>query len=263
MINFVKPEDLSQQFKTFSSNLALTEGQYSIDVPNYLADMEWNHMDKLHRPSIHNTYEEAIRIAFGTNFAISLTRWRGWPLFITVTDIRIQPGLYYQCMTLAGLVYVHFVISMKEENEMVHAKIEWYILSHKWLKFAHKHLSRKFYKLNDRLQHEDSQIRKQRFKLRKQGYTFGSEPVNYYSSNNLKPNTIYPPLPQEASINIDNLPFDIITEHSLGNIDFLVKRDPMSGYLLWPAVCPHEGGNLIDGKQCKKNQIQCPWHGLK
>lgn len=263
MIKFIKPEDLTNELKNFSANMAVTYGQFEIDVPSLLEDMEWNHMDQLHRPYIHNTYQEAIRLAFGNDFAVSLTRWGRWPFFITVSDVRIKPGLFYQSMTLAGIFFVHLIISMSEANEIVHLKAEWYITSHKLFKFLHKILSKKFYKLNERLQIEDNQIRSHRYALRKKGYKFGVNEINYYHSNLMRHNTIYPALPLNAAIQINNLSIDEMTTQKLGELDFLIKRTHNNHYLLWPAACPHEGGNLALGKPCANDQIQCPWHGLR
>jgi hypothetical protein len=262
MMKFIKPEEIGKKLQTFSSNLAVTKGQFEIDVPGFLDDLAWNHMDQLHRNFIHNTYEEGLRIATGKDFAVSLTRWRKIPIFITVTDIRLKPDLFYQCMTIAGLIFVHFIIALEQENEIVHVKLEWHITSHKWLKLTHKILSKMFTKLNTRLQKEDSQIREQRYKLRKQGYHFASDPADYYTSNNLRQNTLYPDLPTISEIDITNMAEQVINKTSVGEVGFLVKKNA-GEYLIWPEVCPHEGGDLSAGKQCEKNQIQCPWHGLR
>ena len=72
----------------FDSTYAVTRGEFSIDVNCPLADLEWNHMDQLHRQYIHNTYQKNLRIALGREFAVSLTRWGRWPFLITVTDVR-------------------------------------------------------------------------------------------------------------------------------------------------------------------------------
>jgi nitrite reductase/ring-hydroxylating ferredoxin subunit len=262
MMKFVKPEDITNRLRTFSANMAVTTGQFEIVIPGYLEDLEWNHMDQMHRKHIHNTYAESIRIATGSNFAISLTKWEKIPLFITVTDIRLSPGLFYQCMTIAGLIYVHLTLTMNEKDEKVYETLEWNIISHKWLKFLHPILNRKFIKLNTRLQIEDTPIREQRYKLRKNGYKFIEEPVNYYNSNSLKYNTIYPKLPDVAEINVTGFIKERINKVYLNQVGFLIKKVE-DEFLIWPLVCPHEGGDLSLGKHCEKKQIQCSWHGLR
>ncbi|OGT35021.1 MAG: hypothetical protein A3F11_07385 [Gammaproteobacteria bacterium RIFCSPHIGHO2_12_FULL_37_14] len=262
-MKYIKPEMLESEYKNLAPNLVITKDCFEIDVPNFLVDMEWNHMDQLHRPYIHHTYEESIRIALNKDFAVSLTRWKRIPLFITVSDIRIKPGMYYQIMTIAGLILVHLVISMEETNEIVHLKIEWFISSHKWLKFLHKPLSKKFFRLNTRLQAEDDQIRKQRYELRKKGYHFASDPVDYYTANTLKCNTIYPTIADKLTINMEHLLPDQLTKFIVGAHSFMIKKNNANEYFIWPAVCPHEGGDLLKGKACDQYKIQCPWHGLK
>lgn len=261
-MKFIKPEDLRQSLDNFAPRMAVTHGQYVFSVPGLLEDMEWNHMDQLHRPYIHKTYQEVARLACGKDFAISLTRWGKFPFFITVSDVRLKPGLFYQCMTIAGLVYVHFVISMQEENEIVNSKLEWYITSHKWLKFLHKPLHKKFLALNIRLQDEDNQIREQRYSLRKQGYQFSLEPIDYYNSNDLRHHTIYPDIALNNSVDLSNLMEGERKTFIVDKLGFLIKKSGKE-YLIWPQVCPHEGANLELGKECDKNRIQCPWHGLR
>lgn len=260
----IDPATIVDELQRFDPNIRVTKGVFEFEVPGLLQDMEWNHMDQMHRPFIHDTYRKAVRVALGNDFAISLTQWQKIPLFITVTDVRIKPGLYYQCMTIAGLIYVHININMREENEVVYSKLEWHITSHKWLKFLHKPLHNKLVKLNTRLQIEDNQIRVQRYALRKSGYRFASDPVDYLSSNVLRRNTIYPDLmPDESTIDVTDIPLDVKVVKKSGAVNFLIKKTAENSYAVWPAACPHEGGDLSKAKDCDKNQLQCPWHGLR
>lgn len=261
MSKFVKPEELYEKFQNLAPNLAVTKGEFECVVAGLLGDMEWNHMDQLHRPFIHHTYQESLRIALGEDFAISLTRWGKWPLFIVVSDVRLKPGLFYQCMTIAGLINVHLVISMVEANEKIHSKLEWYITSHKWLKIAHKILSKKFYNLNVRLQEEDAQIRQQRYELRKAGYRFESDPPDYLSSNTKTKNTIYPEMASDAFFVTDDVTNEVVTKMA-DNVAFLVRKNNDASYDIWPSACPHEGGELKKGSFCE-SQVTCPWHGLR
>jgi hypothetical protein len=258
---YLSADQLHEAISKFTTGMAVTLGKFELLIPECsLDDFEWNHMDQLHRPSIHQTYEKGIRLAFGENFAISLTQWKKWPLFITVTDVYVKKGVFYQSMTLAGLIFLHCIINVKQVDEQVQLKVEWYIASHKWLKFLHKPLSKKLYRLNQRLQVEDAQIRNERFKLRKDGFQFKYDPANYYTSNMICANTIYPPLSQFASLAIEDFSTQI-KKITCGGLDFLIQR-VADEFLIWPAVCPHEGGPLDKGKLCGK-QIICPWHSLK
>jgi hypothetical protein len=261
-IKFVSPDDLHQQIQTFTKGMAVTRSCFEFVIPRCTQqDLSWNHMDQLHRHSVHNTYEKGMRIALGKDFALSLTQWSKWPLFITVSDVRLAENLFYQSMTIAGVIFLHSIISFEEMgNNTMKLKNEWFIGSHKMFRFMHKFLDKKLFTLNERLQHEDAQIRNGRFDLRNKGYTFRSDPPDYYSSNRLGANTIYPPILGSSSFALSYFT-DEPTQVALGSMEFILKRE-QDKFLLWPAACPHEGGPLLQGKICSL-QITCPWHGLK
>lgn len=261
-IKYLSPDNLHAQLKQFTAGMAVTKGSFELTVPNCtLEDIEWNHMDQMHRPAIHNTYEKGIRIASGKDFAVSLTQWKKWPFLITVTDIFVARGLFYQSLTLAGVIFVHSIISMEEDGDNVKLKDEWYIASHKLFRFLHRPLNKKLYSLNVRLQEEDEQVRQGRFALRKQGFRFQTDVPDYYNSNVLGEHTLYPKLVENAFFTIDDLGQDPITKQA-GNLQFVAKKDDEGRYHIWPAACPHEGGPLNKGKQCGA-KITCPWHGLQ
>lgn len=127
-VKYLSPDNLYEQLKQFTAGMAVTKGLFELMVENcVLEDVEWNHMDQMHRLTIHNTYEKAVRIATGKNFAISLTQWQKWPLFITVTDVYISKGLFYQTLSIAGLIVIHSIISLEQIGNNVLLKDEWYI----------------------------------------------------------------------------------------------------------------------------------------
>lgn len=263
-LKYLTPENLYEQLTAFTKGMAVTKGMFELTIPRCtLQDLEWNHMDQLHRPTVHNTYEKGVRIALGEAFAVSLTQWSRWPIFINVADVYVGKGLFYQSLTLAGIVFLHSIISMEEVSEdTVKLKDEWYIASHKLFKFLHSPLNKKLYKLNKRLQDEDAQIRHGRFELRQQGYRFRTDEPNYYNSNRLGENTIYPPLETEAIIPLQAFTEEP-TKQTIANLEFIIQKNRAeNAYLIWPAACPHEGGPLMLGKFCK-TQIACPWHGLR
>lgn len=260
-LKYLSPDNLLEQIKKFTAGMAVTTGAFELTVDRCTVDdFEWNHMDQLHRPTIHNTYDKGIRIAFGSDFAVSLTQWKGWPFFITVSDVYVAKGVFYQSLTIGGIIFLHCIISLEQDGDAVKLKDEWYIASHKLFRFLHKPLSKKLYKLNKRLQDEDAQIRNGRFELRKEGYSFRSEPADYYSSNILTQNTIYPPIQNNSTISLDEFT-DKVTEKEVGGLKFLLQKKS-ENYLVWPSVCPHEGGPLLNGKFCD-SQVACPWHGLR
>jgi len=261
-IKYLTPSNLYQQISQFTSGMSVTKGAFELIIEKCkLEDLEWNHMDQMHRPSVHNTYEKGIRIALGEDFAVSLTQWKNWPLLITVTDVFVARGLFYQSLTIGGIIFLHSIISMEEiGNDSIKLKDEWFIASHKLFKFMHRFLNKKLYALNARLQDEDQPLRQGRFLLRKIGYCFKTDKPNYYNSNILGQHTIYPDLLEPTSISLDDIT-DTPTAKKVGEIEFIVQKTQENHILIWPAVCPHEGGPLLQGKFCQQ-RITCPWHGL-
>lgn len=260
-LKYLSPDNLYEQIRHFTKGMSVTKGSFELLVDRCTVDdFEWNHMDQLHRPTVHKTYDKGIRIAYGADFAISLTQWGKWPIFITVSDAYVAKGLFYQSLTLGGVIFLHCIISLEQIGDSVKLKDEWFIASHKLFRFLHKPLSKKLYKLNKRLQEEDAQIRNGRFELRKQGYQFRSDPANYYTSNLLLTNTIYPKLADDAFVLLSTFT-ETVTEVRIGGLNFLLQKSG-DHYLLWPAVCPHEGGPLGQGKFCG-TQVACPWHSLR
>src|SRR5204863_7629197 len=145
--------------------------------------------------------------------------------------------------------------------DSVKLRDEWFLASHRFFKFLHRPLHKKLYKLNQRLQEEDAQLRNGRFVLRKQGYRFQTDAPNYYNSNVLGLNTVYPTLESQAAISLEGIAAEPQVKKA-ANIEFLVKKDDKEQYLNWPAACPHEGGPLSAGKVCDA-QVTLPWHGLR
>ena len=270
MLKSIDKNYLSKAIKDFCKGTSVTTGNFSYVAPGSVQDLEWNHMDQSHRPFIHSTYSDELRISIGENFANSLTKWGNWPFFINVMDIRVKEGQYYQTFTIGGLIYLHTVIEMgfiDDKNSSL--EIEWHISSHWILKPIHRFLDSKIYDLNVRLQDEDYVIRSQRALLRKYGYNFKSDPPDYYSSNKLTNNTVYPILKNPVKIKIEEFPdANIINNQELGlykfgekEISFLIKEVSSNEFYIWPSVCPHEGASLEDGDFCE-GRVTCPWHGL-
>ena len=270
MMKSINKNYLAKAIKDFCKGTFVTSGNFSCEAPGSVQDLEWNHMDQSHRPYIHSTYNDELRISIGENFANSLTKWGNWPFFINVIDVRVKEGQYYQTFTIGGLIYVHTVIEMDfidADNSSL--DINWHILSHWFLRPIHKYLNKKIYKLNVRLQEEDYVIRSQRALLRKYGYNFKSDPPDYYSSNKLINNTVYPNLKRPIKINIKeftdinalNKKKESLYKFGEKEISFIVKKISNSEFYIWPSVCPHEGASLEDGDFCD-NRVTCSWHGL-
>ncbi len=260
-VRYVTPDALPGTLRSLSSCTRTTQGRFTLLTDYSLEDMEWNHMDHLHRPTMHRTYNTVARLALGKDFALSLTRWGKWPFFLQISDVRIRPGLYYQVMIIAGFIYLHNVIHMEEENDRMRLTVEWNIASHWLFKPLHGVLSRKLYRLNERLQREDTPIRDRRKKLRTCGYSFRSSPVDYLSSNRLTNNTVYPPLAADAHILLSGLAPEP-KSFTAGTLEFIARWEGEEIHV-WPRACPHEGADLMEGTLEKNCQFTCLWHGLK
>jgi hypothetical protein len=146
-VKYLTPDNLYEQIQKFTSGMAVTRDKFQLVIPRCkLEDMEWNHMDQMHRFSVHNTYEKGIRIATGRDFAVSLTQWGKWPLFISVSDVYVAKGLFYQTLTIAGIFVLHSIITMEEvETDSIKLTDEWFIASHKIFRFMHSILNKKLH----------------------------------------------------------------------------------------------------------------------
>ena len=61
------------------------------------------------RPTIHDTYHEAIKFANDKDFQFSFTRFGKTPLIIPVFDMRLGNGKFYQ--TFSILIYSRLFVS--------------------------------------------------------------------------------------------------------------------------------------------------------
>ncbi len=136
-VRYISPDQLLREIKVLHKGMAVTTGSYEVLTEGEVRDLDWNHMDQSHRPFVHETYREALRLCVGQDFALSVTKWGKMPIFVTITDVRLKPGLFYQCFCIFSIVYVHSVIQMVAEGPNVRQRIDWYIASHPIFRFLH------------------------------------------------------------------------------------------------------------------------------
>lgn len=257
------PEKLLENLKTFGRGSAVTSGHFETMGGCSVEDLDWNHMDQLHRPYIHRTYKDSLRLVRNAEMALSLTNVQAaglrWP--VLVTDVRLGPGLFYQSYTLLGLIYVHTVIRMIPRGEVALQTVDWHIVSHPWLKFLHGPLSRRLDKLNAVQNAEDVPIRECRRELRRKGYRFATDDPDFLNSNTVTNNVRAPALEGVHRLTLKGLPQGERGRVGAGLSEFLV-RPVGDAYTFWTSVCPHEGG-FLDKGTLTGSQIQCAWHGLK
>lgn len=258
---FIDPEAITQRIEKLLPGAYISEGYYEAVVPGYLNDYEWNHLDQWHRPYIHNSYHESMRVVTGRDFAMSVTKLGNLPILIQVSDVRLSHNLYYQFYVFFGLIYVHQVSRLKELDGQVSTKCTWYTASHKFLWFLHGFLNRKMLQLQKKQEAEDFTIRTRRYEMRKQGFRFKTDKPDFINSNFLTDNVIIPKQSEPLQTSISHLQEGEITPVEIGLIKFLIKKEG-EGFFIWPSTCPHEGAVMPKEKICA-GIIHCPWHGRK
>lgn len=271
-IRHISPDDLPGSFTQLGKHLAVSSGRFEIRNGCHVRDLDWNHMDQHHRPWIHRTYKESLRIATTADTAVSVTKMRiaGIPFFIQVTDVRIKPGLFFQSFTLLGIFFVHVMIQARpippSEGEACASQqiVDWYIVSHRLFRPLHRFLNARIEKLNRVQNEEDREIRDRRAELRNRGYGFSSDEPDFISSNSLTLNTRPPSLPADQYRVA--VPGKISRERQkllIGSVELLVRRDALNVVVVWPAACPHEGADLSKACESEAREITCHWHGLR
>jgi hypothetical protein len=170
----IKQENLVEQFKTLGKSIKVTYGKYEIAATCSQTDLDWNQMDQDHRPWIHSTYLSSLRIAITADAQLSVTRLKRFfhiPFFVSVADVRVGQGVYYQGFTIFNILYVHVVTRCQPG---VHSG-EWYIVSHPIFKPLHWFINKKLRDMNTEQNLEDVPVRDRRAELRKRGYSFAYE----------------------------------------------------------------------------------------
>jgi Rieske [2Fe-2S] domain len=258
---FIREDKVDEALGRLIPNVRVTKGGFT--CPGYAEprDLLWNHMDQNHRPHIHRTYGEAMRIFIGERGAFSLTRFGGWPAVIPVFDGHFKDNGLYQVMCLFGLIVIINTIECHVTDGATRMEINWAIASHRFLKFLHPMLDRRLQRLNVIQNKEDEVIRKRRVEMRAQGYRFATDDADFVNSNAMANNVVFPPLATPFSVALADLPEGKPERIDIGDRAFVVRR--MNDSLdVWPGVCPHEGAVLEPG-DVRGNNLKCSWHGLE
>lgn len=257
---FIREDRVDEALARLIPNVRITKGSYSCPGFAEQRDLLWNHMDQNHRPYIHKTYGEAMRMFIGERAALSLTRFGRWPVVIPVFDGHYKDNGFYQVLCLFGVIVVIVVIEANESPEP-RMDVSWAIASHRLLRFLHPFLDRRLRRLNDVQNREDEGIRRRRVELRAKGYCFGTDNPDFMNSNVVSNNVIFPPVGKTVSISLADLPQGEPHQVDIGDRSYLVRRSA-DGVDVWPGVCPHEGAAL-GTVAIRGNSVKCPWHGLE
>ena len=258
---FIREDKVDESLRKLIPGAHITKGHYSYPSRAELRDLAWNHMDQNHRPFIHQTYGSASRIFVDKHASFSLTRFGNWPVVIPVFDGYFRENGFYQIMVLFGLIAVVNLIECNADGDGTKMDVSWSIASHRWLRFLHPVLNRKLIRLNDVQNREDDPVRDRRVAARASGYRFKTDSPNFFNSNIVDNNTLFPAMLAPADILLRDLPNHQAVEIAVSDRAFILCRDG-EAVDVWPGVCPHEGAALSSAHLCDKT-IKCPWHGLE
>ena len=258
---FIREGKVDEALRRLIPGAHISKGHYSYPARSELRDLVWNHMDQNHRRLIHRTYGEASRIFLDRRASFSLTRFGGWPIIIPVFDGYFKENGFYQVIILFGLIAVINVIECNPDGNDTKMDIGWAIASHRWLRFLHPALSRRFVRLNEVQNREDDPIRDRRIALRAAGYRFKTDDPDFMNSNVVDNNTVFPPVAAPGEIALGDLPDRQAVQVPIAGRAFILRRDG-GGVEVWPGVCPHEGAELA-AADLRGAAVRCPWHGLE
>ena len=261
---FISEDKVDEALRRLIPKAHITKGSFSCPGWAEQRDLLWNHMDQTHRPHIHRTYGEAMRLYIGERAAVSLTRFGSWPIVIPVFDGHYKDNGFYQVLCLFGLIVVVNVIESNATPDGTRMDISWAIASHRLLRFVHPWLDRRLRRLNVVQNAEDDPIRHRRVELRGAGYRFATDATDapdFVSANAIANNVIFPSLTERAVVPLADIPAGQVHRIEVGRRAYLLQRRD-DGIDVWPGICPHEGAALgpgdVDGRAAR-----CPWHGLE
>lgn len=256
---FIREDRIDDALGRLIPNVRITKGHYSCPARAELRDLVWNHMDQNHRPYIHRTYGDAMRMHIGAEAAFSLTRLG--PFVVPVFDGYHKDNGFYQVVCLFGLVVIVNFIEARATEQGTHMDVDWAIASHRLLRFLHPVLDRRLRRLNDVQNAEDEGIRDRRVALRADGYRFLTDQPDFVNSNAISNNVVYPPVSGAHSLSVADLGDGEVRRVEVDRRAYLLRRSGEAIHV-WPAICPHEGA-VIESQHVKGNGVKCPWHGLE
>ena len=262
------PHDrLVELMRTDFKGFRVTSRKIEFDTDFHAADMRWNHMDFAHRPAIHGLYENGLRIAMGQDVCMGISPWPWTPILIPTFDLRVSENEFRQILQIAGVFTVVMRMSIVPIGPTGSAprniwRIEWSIASKWYFRFLHRLLHSKIEKLNRRLFDEDAAIKAARSSLRRRGFNFKNADVDYRESSVLHPRNVERPAAPALQIRTESLAPNARKVVKSGEREFVAAGEADGSFVVWDAVCGHQGGPLNDA--CREGDfLRCPWHGLK
>jgi nitrite reductase/ring-hydroxylating ferredoxin subunit len=263
VLKYLPADRLAEHLKQLHPGMAVTQGQHESLVPGYIRDLEWNFYDELHRQCVHDTYHGLYKVMTGKYFSINVVRWGNLPIFMQVANAKIADGMFYQCMTVLGIIMLHQVQRISQKQDEVLIEVDWYTASHWIFRWLHGPFNRRLLRLQKKQDIEDNiEIRGRRRDLRKRGFGFATDDPDFVNSNRLTDNVHLPRLAAPVHIDLSGYPIDTVHRVARGPIELLLRRKSATQVEVWPSLCPHEGG-LMDERHLCNGQAVCPWHGRR
>ena len=263
VLKYLPPDRLAHHLKQLHPGMAITQGHHDSVVPGFIKDLEWNFYDELHRECVHDTYHGLYKVMTGKYFSVNVVRWGNLPIFIQVANAKIADGIFYQCMTIFGVIVLHQVqrISQKADNVLI--EVDWYTASHWAFRWLHGPFNKRLLRLQKKQDWEDNlEIRSRRRDLRRRGFAFATDDPNFINSNRLTDNVRLPRMAAPIRIDLSDYGLNRVYRVAQGPIELLLRRKSENQVEVWPGLCPHEGGLLNEQHVCN-GEVVCPWHGRR
>src|SRR5262245_19951848 len=134
-VAFIREDKIDEALSRLIPKVHITKGRYSCPAHAELRDLVWNHMDQNHRPLVHQTYGDAMRLHIGAEAAFSLTRFGNWPAVVPVFDGYYKDNGFYQVICLFGLIVIVNFIGASSTERGTQMEVDWVIASHRLLRF--------------------------------------------------------------------------------------------------------------------------------
>jgi hypothetical protein len=167
VLKYLPADRLAEHLKELHPGMAVTHGRHESLVPGYIKDLEWNFYDELHRQCVHDTYHGLYKVMTGKYFSINVVRWGNLPIFMQVANAKITDGMFYQSMTVLGIIMLHQVQRISQKGDEVLIEVDWYTASHWAFRWLHGPFNRRLLRLQRKQDWEDNvEIRGRRRDLR-------------------------------------------------------------------------------------------------
>jgi nitrite reductase/ring-hydroxylating ferredoxin subunit len=263
VIRYLRPDEIEKHLAELHPGVIVTKGSHESLVPGYIPDLEWNFYDELHRYYVHDTYHGMYKVMTGKYFSVNVVRWGNLPVFMQVANAKIADGMFYQSMTVLGIIMLHQVQTITQQDEQVLIHVDFYVASHWLFKVLHRPFAKRLLKLQRKQDEEDNnEIRYRRRHLRQEGFSFLIDDPDFINSNRLTDHVRFPPFEGPFKISVDGLVQDTTQPVKVGPIELLLRRQENGDVHVWPGLCPHEGAGLDESDICS-GVLRCPWHGRK